>query len=79
MLILLKEADSHNIYSLSKQFGPLKIHSFAIRKSLPLVNNFTLPELKKIYRHLLRADVQSKIGLAAPEKLISLLIGKLAG
>ena len=73
ILLLLKDTNL-DIYTLAKRFI---INPYAIRKSEPLVNNFSLEELKKIYQGLLQIDLQSKIGSISTEGLVGLAINKL--
>ena len=50
------------------------LHPFVIRKTRPLVDQFTFPELKKIYQRILNIDTDIKVGRIEPRTAIDLLI-----
>ena len=50
------------------------LHPFVIRKTRPIVDQFTFSELKKIYRRILKIDADIKVGRIEPRTAIDLLI-----
>lgn len=60
-------------YALAGEIGA---HPFVARKAAAQARNFTLKELKNIYRQLLEIDVRMKSELISPEVFLDLLIVK---
>lgn len=56
--------------SLAKRTG---LHPFVVKKTVPQLNNFSLEQLKNIYRRLLEIDVGLKTGRMEPRLALSLL------
>jgi len=54
--------------------GELGIHPFVVKKSLWQTKKFSYEELKKIYRRLLKVDLNIKTGQVNPETALDLLI-----
>lgn len=59
---------------LAKQLG---LHPFVLKKSWPLVQKYSLPELKNIYRELLDIDMKTKTGQGDQQMLLDFFVGKL--
>ena len=74
ILILVKEVLDKNDFTSSEIAKELGIHPYVVQKSLSLVKNFTLPQLKRIYQLLLKTDIQMKTGTKNQELLLDLLI-----
>jgi len=70
---LLEEKSSLNYYQVASQ---LKLHPFVVKKSLQQIKNFSLEELKKIYRQLLGVDFSIKTSQAPAQTLFNLLVAK---
>ncbi len=74
VLILVKEVLEKNGYTSSEVAKELGLHPYVVQKSLPLVKNFSLPQLKRIYQLLLKTDIQMKTGEKNQELLLDLFI-----
>jgi len=59
---------------LAKQLG---LHPFVLKKSWPLVQKYSLPELKTIYRELLEIDMKTKTGQGDQSMMLDFFVGKL--
>jgi len=55
----------------------LGLHPFVVRKTLPYLKGFTIPQLKEIYKNLLQFEIQMKTRNTNFEALYDLLIAKL--
>lgn len=75
-LIKIKSAceEGKNSFQIQKS---LRIHPFVIRKTLPITQNFSMEELKKIYQKLSRLDFKIKIGKIEPRIGIEMFIMEL--
>lgn len=63
----------------SKQLASaLGIHPFVAKKSLPLAQRYSLPQLERLYRALLDIDIKTKTGQGTQSLLLDLFVGKLA-
>ncbi|MBU1164604.1 DNA polymerase III subunit delta [Patescibacteria group bacterium] len=60
-------------YKIAKELG---LHPFVVKKSLGQVRNFSLDELKKIYRQLLAIDFSIKTSATSAKTLFDLLVAK---
>lgn len=58
---------------LAKQLG---VHPFVAKKSLPLVRQYNMNELKKIYNELLDLDIKIKTGQGQAESLLDLFVAR---
>jgi len=76
LLIQVKEAgqDGSRPPAISQQ---LKMHSFVVGKLHQQCQQFSLPQLEKIYRHLLDVDVQVKTGRNDLTTALNLLVAVL--
>jgi len=76
-LLLVKSCESkgelyiNDMRILSKK---LKLHPYVVRKSMPLIKNFSLEELKKIYQKIFQVDLNIKTGKIDPQTALDLLI-----
>jgi len=61
-------------YSLSQKSG---LHPYVVKKSSEQLRNFTLDDLKKIYRRLAEIDFKIKVGLTDGPTAIDLLVAEL--
>ncbi|OWK26900.1 MAG: DNA polymerase III subunit delta [Parcubacteria group bacterium GW2011_GWA2_38_13b] len=52
----------------------LKMHPYVLKKSFDQAKSFSLPELKKIYRMMLQADLCIKTGKVKPDTALDLLV-----
>ncbi len=59
---------------MAKQLG---VHPFVIKKSLPLVERYTLEELQSVYAALLQLDVQIKTGQGDQRVLMDVFVGQM--
>ncbi len=59
---------------LAKQLG---LHPFVLKKSWPLVQKYSLVELKQIYHELLDIDRKTKTGQGDQQLLLDFFVGKL--
>jgi DNA polymerase III subunit delta len=57
---------------LAKKLG---LHPFVVKKSLPLVKQYTISVLEEIYRHLLELDIQIKTGKGDQRVLMDIFVG----
>ncbi len=55
----------------------LGLHPFVAKKSLPLVRQFNMNDLKRIYDQLLEIDHRVKTGFASQDILIDFFVGKI--
>jgi len=55
----------------------LGLHPYVVKKSLQYANNFTLPQVKKIYRKLLYCEVGIKMKNVGFEVMFDLLVAEL--
>ncbi len=60
--------------SIVKKSG---LHPFVVKKTYLQCHQFTLEELKKIYRRIFKADTDIKTGKIEPETALDLLVGSL--
>jgi DNA polymerase-3 subunit delta len=63
-------------YDIAKQAG---LHPFVAGKTLNLVRNYSISELKNIYAELLEYDLKLKTGQIDPKTALDLLVLNLAG
>jgi len=61
-------------YSLAQKSG---LHPYVVKKSSEQLRNFTLDDLKKIYRRLAEIDFKIKVGLTDGPTAIDLLVAEL--
>ena len=54
-----------------------KLHPYIVKKSLWQARSFSLPELKKIYQKIFKADINIKTGRLNPELALDLLISEI--
>lgn len=76
LLIQVKELADEG-YSTSAIARELNLHEFVAGKLYQQGRGFDMPELEKVYRHLLRIDVSVKSGRADIQTELDLLIPKL--
>lgn len=55
----------------------LNIHPFVVKKTIPLLRQYSLPELKVVYENLLAIDIKTKTGKGALPVMIDMLVGKI--
>ena len=72
-LLIIKDLMERNLspYSLNH------LHPYVIKKSIPLLEKFSFPELKKIYQKIFQLDLDVKTGKIEPEMALDLLITEL--
>lgn len=75
-LIILKELVDQN-FSFHELIKKSQLHPFVIKKSLPLLNLFSFPELKNIYSKLFQIDTNIKIGKIEAEAGLEILIAEI--
>jgi DNA polymerase-3 subunit delta len=75
-LLILKELMEKNVpYGLiAKKSG---LHPFVVQKTFYLCNQFSMPELKKIYNKIFQTDADIKIGKIEPEMAIDILVSEI--
>jgi len=71
---LWEREDNLTSEALAKE---LSLHPFVVKKSLPLVRQYPMERLKKVYDGLLEIDVKTKTGLADQAALIDFFVGKI--
>jgi len=59
---------------VGKNFG---IHPYVVKKSMRMLGNFSLEELKKIYQKIFETDLEIKTGKISPQEGIRMLIAKI--
>lgn len=59
---------------VARQLG---LHPFVLKKSLPLVQKYSLEQLKSIYRELLEIDMKTKTGQGDQSLMLDFFVGKL--
>jgi DNA polymerase-3 subunit delta len=74
-LLIIKELiDKKKPYAIIvKKSG---LHPFVVQKSYNLCNQFTMPELKKIYQRIFQIDSDIKTGKIEPETALDLLVSE---
>lgn len=75
ILLALKEAENRGV-STTTVAKSLNLHTFVVKKSLPLVQKYTLKQLRNIYEQLLQIDTQIKTGGADAGVLIDVFVGQ---
>lgn len=55
----------------------LNIHPFVAKKTIPLLRQYSLPELKVVYGDLLSIDIKTKTGKGNLPVMIDMLVGKI--
>lgn len=76
-LLQVKSLTQNNHFLASAQIAQeLKLHPFVVKKSLSQIKNFTLEELKKIYRQLLEVDLTLKTSPMPAKTFFNLLVAK---
>jgi DNA polymerase-3 subunit delta len=75
-LLIIKELiDAKNSYAIvTKKSG---LHPFVVKKSFYLCDQFTMPELKKIYQKIFQVDSDIKIGKIEAETALDLLVSSI--
>jgi DNA polymerase-3 subunit delta len=84
LLIQIKETVAANYSFLSpsdpnvksKIAAELKLHPFVVGKTLQQIKNYSLPELKKIYKNLLATDMRMKRTRTNPRLLLDLFFAQ---
>lgn len=69
-----QSANDTRMTQISGLSRELKLHPYVVKKSIPLVKNFSLEELKKIYRKIFQVDLNIKTGKIDPQTALDLLI-----
>ncbi len=59
---------------VARQLG---LHPFVVKKSLSLVQKYSLEQLKNIYRELLEIDIKTKTGQGDQSQMLDFFVGKL--
>lgn len=54
------------------------LHPYVVKKSLPLVHKYGMPELRDIYERLLEFDIQIKTGGGDQKVLLDILVGRVS-
>ncbi len=74
-LLIIKELQGTQPYgAIAKKSG---LHPFVVQKSYYLCNQFSLPELKKIYKKIFQVDSDIKTGKIEAETAIDLLLSEI--
>jgi len=75
-LLKLKALSEKNIpyYALAKQAN---LHPFVVKKSQDQLRNFSLAQLKKIYRQLSQIDLAIKTGRLDQQTALDLLVAEI--
>ena len=55
----------------------LSLHPFVVKKTIPLLRQYSLETLKNIYQELLSIDIATKTGKGSMPVLIDMLVGKI--
>lgn len=77
-LLKVKSLSNENQSSASVLVAKkLKMHPFVVQKTLAQARNFTMPELKEIYKELLDLDIKIKTGKIEPGLGIELILYRL--
>lgn len=84
LLLQIKEIVAKNYSFLSpsdpglksKIAAELKLHPFVVQKTLQQIKNYSIPELKKIYKNLLAMDMRMKRTRANPRLLLDLFFAQ---
>ena len=71
--LFLRE-DNLSSDTVAKKLG---VHSFVVKKSLPLVKRYSMADLTGIYRRILDLDKNIKTGRGEPEALLDILVAKI--
>jgi DNA polymerase III subunit delta len=76
VLLKLKDLMDKGVpyYNLAKQSG---LHPFVVKKSSEQLRNFTLEQLKEIYRYLLKIDLAIKTGRLDGQTALDLLVNEM--
>lgn len=54
----------------------LSLHPFVVKKTLPIIRRYSMQELRRMHDSLLNFDIAIKTGLAKPETLLDLYVGR---
>jgi DNA polymerase-3 subunit delta len=84
LLLQIKEIVAKNYSFLSpsdpnlksKIAAELKLHPFVVQKTLQQIKNYSIPELKKIYKNLLNIDMKMKRTRTSPRLLLDLFFAQ---
>ena len=84
LLLQIKEIVAKNYSFLSpsdpnvksKIAAELKLHPFVVQKTLQQIKNYSLPELRKIYKNLLATDMRMKRTRTSPRLLLDLFFAQ---
>lgn len=71
---VMERTGEKNDAVIAKQSG---IHPFVAKKSIPLVNKYSIEELKWVYEELLKMDIETKTGGGDQKTLLDIFIGRL--
>mgnify|MGYP001070056115 CR=1 FL=1 len=73
------EENKNNIKSskLHQQFQKSGVHPFVIKKTFPIIKNFSMEELKSIYQKLFNLDLKIKTGKIEPKLGIEMFVMEL--
>lgn len=71
---VMERTNERNDAVLAKQLG---IHPFVAKKSIPLVNKYSMSELSWVYEELLKMDIETKTGGGTQKTLLDIFIAKL--
>jgi len=74
VLLLIKDVLDKQTFTSNEMATRLGMHPFVVQKSLPVVKNFTLKQLKDIYQQLSEIDYRLKTGLTEPAAALDLFI-----
>ena len=73
--LIIKELQGNHPYgAIVKKSG---LHPFVVQKSFYLCNQFSMPELKKIYQKIFQADLDIKTGKIEAETALDLLLAEI--
>lgn len=75
-LLIIKELQEKNepYGAIAKKSG---LHPFVVQKNFYLCNQFSMPQLKKIYQKIFEADADIKTGKIEPELALDLLLAEI--
>ncbi len=77
ILLELRDLFERNDNMQSDQLAKaLNLHPFVVKKSLPLVRQYSMQELTDIYEQLLSIDIKTKTGQADQSLLLDMFVGR---
>ncbi len=74
IMLQIRDLIDRGIKPDAKELG---LHPFVVKKTIPLVNRYSMAQLKEIYNQLLQIDIKTKTGQGDQSVMLDLFVGSI--